>query len=232
METPYQRFGSASSEDLDVLFFVAELGSIAENSSAAKTLAAQLAQETDTHKTINPNLAVMAQGTLVRVYKGTVDELNNALYHTYGLHPQLYPPQITRLLPRDVELKTIRCARTVLSYFTRTAWREPVKKALAGDIRDKIAVLRQLHVGLYGEEVNGIPRVQFLKTVAFQMGQTLALMDGVEWYTKESIAGHYPQLAPYLRRQPGAPTEDLHRFWKLFLSRAEAMEPGMQRRRE
>ncbi len=109
METPYQIFGSASSEDLDLVFFVAELGSIADNSSAAKMHAARLAAELNAKKPVNPNLAMVAAGRLTAVYKGSVDELNNALYHTYALHKQAYPLQITELLPRDVELKIIRC---------------------------------------------------------------------------------------------------------------------------
>lgn len=232
MEIPYQLFGSSSSEDLDVVFFVTELGSIAENSSVAKTYAAQLAVEIGSAKVINPNLAIVSQGALVKVYKGTVDELNNALYHTYALHTQMHPLQITQVLPRDVELKIIRCTRTVLSYFSRTEWREMVKKALAGDIRDKFICLQQLNIGLYGEEVNGIPKTQFLKTVAFQMGQTLALMEGVECYTKETISGQYPQLQPYLIRHVDAPVGDLQQFWDMFLQRVAEKEPGMLRRRE
>jgi hypothetical protein len=133
MGITYQIFGSASSEDLDVVFFVKELGSIAENSSTAKELATQLALRLNTKKRINPNLAIVSDGKLTAVYKGTVDELNNALFHTYALHQQEFPIQITVLLPRDLELKIIRCARTMLSYFTKTARRAEVKSALSSE---------------------------------------------------------------------------------------------------
>lgn len=232
MEIPYQIFGSASSEDLDVVFFVAELGSIADNGSAAKIHAARLAVELNASKPVNANLAIVGAGHLTAVYKGSVDELNNALYDTYALHKQVYPLQITEVLPRDVELKIIRCTRTVLSYFSRSEWRASVKKALSGDIGDKMACLRQLDVSRYGEEVNGIPKAQFFKTVAFQMGQTLALMDGCECYTKEAIADRFPELAPYLFREAGADTKDLQRVWDRFVERVSVKLPTMVRRRE
>lgn len=232
MEISYQIFGSASSEDLDVVFFVKSLGSIAENAAQAKQYASQLTDELGQQKTINPNLAIVSEGKLVAVFKGTVDELNNALFHTFDLHKQAYPKQIMQLLPRDVELKIIRCTRTVLSYFTKTVWREPVKHALSGDIREKIVCLEKLGIISYGDEVNGISRMQFMKTVAFQMGQTLALMDGVECYTKESIAQQYPQLTPYLQRNKNADVVPLHEFWREFVKRISELEPVMQRRKE
>lgn len=37
---------------------------------------------------MNCNLVVVNDGILVDCFKGTVDELNNAILYTYGLHKQ------------------------------------------------------------------------------------------------------------------------------------------------
>ncbi|WP_299621257.1 hypothetical protein [uncultured Tenacibaculum sp.] len=39
------------------------------------------------------------------------------------------------------------------------------------------------------------------KTIAFQLGITLALLESVELYTKESIIEYYPNLEKYLLRK-------------------------------
>jgi hypothetical protein len=42
--------------------------------------------------------------------------------------------------------------------------------------------------------------IEDLKYVAFQLGQTLSLMDGIELYTKKSISALYPDLEPFMTR--------------------------------
>jgi hypothetical protein len=39
------------------------------------------------------------------------------------------------------------------------------------------------------------------KIIAFQTGQTLALINGRELFTKREVADEYPELEPYLYRQ-------------------------------
>ncbi len=59
------------------------------------------------------------------------------------------------------------------------------------------------------------------KNIAFQLGQTMALMDGVELYDKIRIAERYPELGVFLRRE--VPSDDdlgrLNDFIKMFLDR-------------
>ena len=51
---------------------------------------------------------------------------------------------------------------------------------------------------------NGLP-ADIYKSIAFQLGQVLALIEGIELYTKEDICSYYPPLAPALRRESITP---------------------------
>ena len=55
------------------------------------------------------------------------------------------------------------------------------------------------------------------KVLAFQMGQTLALLNGKELYTKAEIALEYPQVRATLYREENASIDDLKCFMKGFL---------------
>ena len=65
-----------------------------------------------------------------------------------------------------------------------------------------------------------------LKTVAFQMGQTLALLENVEIYDKDVLAERYPSLAGYLRRS-NVGLEELHAFKKKFTDAIRAFKPNL-----
>ena len=69
-----------------------------------------------------------------------------------------------------------------------------------------------------------------MKCITFQLGQTLALLNGIELYDKEYIAKMYPILGTFLRRE--IPTEkelmDLTEFTHIFLEKIMAY-PGIIR---
>ncbi len=198
--TKYQIFGSETSIDLDVCFFVDTIKSTAENHAKVAELVAQT--QFDTDKKVNANLAVVQDGIVLDCFKGIKDELNNSLYETYYLHVQPYESLVTKMVDRDVDLKMIRCARTVVSYFTRTHLRTAAKEALGSDFESKINFLKTIKLNQFTDfGKHGTP-IEIYKSIAFQLGQTLALMDDLEVFTKESIAIAYPTLEPYLQRKP------------------------------
>ncbi|MGB0522741.1 MAG: hypothetical protein ACPGJS_07260, partial [Flammeovirgaceae bacterium] len=97
----YQLFGSPSSQDVDVVFFVDQIPSIKVASQQSKQLGEKLGKHLGTAKAVNANLAVLGNaGHLIAVYKGTTDELNNALLRTYAFHDQAHPLQIHTSLKR------------------------------------------------------------------------------------------------------------------------------------
>lgn len=222
----FQLFGSASSLDVDIVFFVDQLDSVKASSMLSKNLGQQYATWSNCGKIVNANLAILgADGHLVEVYKGTTDELNNALIATYDFHEQAHAQQIQTALPRDINLKVLRCARVVLSFLSRTKIRAEVKMALRGDLLQKLNVLDRIRLNNFDELGKNGGVVEFYKTVAFQLGQTLALMAGDELYTKAAVANYYPSLAPYLWRDKTITVDRLQAFLQQFVLEAQKMLP-------
>jgi hypothetical protein len=199
---PFHCFGSMDSADIDLVFFVDTMPpTIADCAEKCLVLGEQYAALFKPKKKINCNLATLKKDVLVDVFKGNTDELNNALYLTYYLHPQKYPRFIHRLLARDLDLKFLRSSRSILSLLTKTAQREPVKNALRGDIQLKLSTLESIDLTELNESNIKIKLVDVKKMLAFQIGQTLALFNRQEVYTKSDIALIFPELKPYLNRE-------------------------------
>lgn len=188
--------GSEDSTDLDVLYIVDELPDKAE----CKRFCSADSSE-------NRNVATVSDGVIASVYKGTVDELNNALLRTYHLHPQTDELLVTRELERCVPLKLVRAVRILLSYMSRTHYRPQVKPALRGTWTDKLNMLDKIDLttvdfnAFHKGEHN---RADILKTYAFQIGQVTGLLHNpqIEVYTKSEIVEKIDRhLKPYLYRE-------------------------------
>ncbi len=232
----YQFFGSENSTDIDVMFFVEE---IPENIHACRALCNDLAQQFQQKKgiteNINSNIAVVENGRIKAIFKGIIDESNNALFYTYKLHYQDFSNQISQVLPRNIDVKLIRTARVLLSFLTKTTERSLVKKGLQGDFNEKLAALKVLDLAHYETEsalgnTNTIP--DFQKTFAFQIGQTLALLEGKEYYTKNEVGAHFPDLQPFLNRNKGLSNEILQQYLDIFIEKGYERLPFMTQRYE
>lgn len=225
---PFQFFGSEDSVDLDVVFFIAAMpDSIIEKATLAKH-SGELLQESYPHQKINTNLAVCEKGVLTQVYKGTSDELNNALYHTYALHKQMFEKQILEILPRDPDLKVLRCLRMILSLCSKTVYREMVKEALRADVHSKIATLKSINFLSINDFGKSLDPIEVKKTIAFQLGQTLSLLQDIECYTKSDVVGVYSELQPYIYRYQSTDWYVLQKFIKLFLTALDLRLPQMK----
>lgn len=190
-------YGSADSIDEDSLYIVDQLPkTIAECKEFC------LLNKGDNE---NPNLATIENGVINTCFKGTVDELNNAVYKTYSLHEQNYPLIIEYTVERDVHLKIIRAVRVIISHFTKSVLRKELKSSLKSGWNDRLNALRliasldenkidfdTLNPNMSGRDVK--------KLIAFQIGQTLALVNGEELYTKKEVSEHYPILEKFLQR--------------------------------
>jgi len=197
----HQIFGSKSSTDYDIMFFVDTLGTIQESHEIISEIDKEYS-EIYSDKPVNSNICIVENGVVVDVFKGTADEVNNAMLLTYDYHEQKFSNQITRFLIRDTELKILRTARVLLSFLSRTEHRKEVKRALKSDLIQKLDVL--LNIDLREITDLGSRNVEwkdYLKTMSFQLGQTLSLMDGVELYTKEDISDYFPGLSDMLNRK-------------------------------
>lgn len=224
----WQYFGSEDSTDTDIVFFVAELpATIQQRSELCKACVSGYAALNEAAKKVNGNLAVLNKGQITDVYKGTADELNNALYYTYHRHKQDFDNQVKKVLSRNIDLKLIRCTRMLLSAMTRTAFRKEVKMALQSGLGTRMAVLKQIDWQQLKEPEKGFTLIDIKKLMAFQLGQSMALISGKEVYTKGDIAFCYPQLSPYLQRQTGTGTEALAAMLSAFILHMEQRMKGM-----
>lgn len=180
-------FGSEDSLDLDVVYLVDAIPDI------------QSARRLCRSDTENRNLVVVEDGVVVDCFKGSPDETHNALLRTHALHPQAHPLPLSAPLPRIVPLKAVRAVRITLSLLSRTPARARIKAALTSfDQQRRLDVLRQL-------DFTALPlSADVAKSIAFQLGQLRALIDGDEHYTKSAVAAALPDLAPLLARDPGA----------------------------
>lgn len=198
----YTIFGSKDSLDYDVMVYVDSIPPIQKCKELCAEYEELLKAELPDKK-INVNLAVVDDGQIVSVFKGTPDECNNSILLTHYFHEQKHPVLVKRRTERDVPLKLARGLRSVLSFLSRTEYRPLVKKALKGTAEEKLSALEQIDLAAIADlGKNNQDVVEFYKQAAFQIGQCLALIDGEELYTKEQIRSEFPRLGPYLQRLP------------------------------
>ena len=206
--------GSEDSIDIDVMYVFDQLPDVATCKSIC-----------DGKGNENGNIIVVNDGIVVAAFKGSVDEVNNALFYTYQLHEQDCPLIIEHPVKRDVILKDIKVVRKILSSFSRTQFRTDIKKALRGNWETKLLVLKNLEYEKIDFSI--IPKTttkDLMKTLAFQIGQALALHQGIELYTKRAIAEYYPELKDYLYRED-ASSENMINFIRRFANEV-AMIPA------
>lgn len=189
--------GSSNSVDLDTVY-------VFENEPTFK----EAKEFCDSKKDENANIICVDNGKVSYCYKGTIYEINNSVFATYSLYKQDYPLIITDKVERDKYLKLIRSTRCITSQFSRTDIRTLIKKGLNGDwsdrkkalvaVEDKLSLFSLLPL-MYGKKNS----TEILKSIAFQIGQTLALfVDNEELYTKNDVSEKYPLLRQYLERCP------------------------------
>ncbi len=204
MENKYQIFGSKSSQDVDVMVFVDSIPSIEESHKLTKEFNEILGTLLSTNKKLNSNLAVLTDGKISHVFKGTSDEVNNSCFLTYHLHSQNHPLQIIELVERDINLKVARAIRIILSQLSRSKYRDIIKPALRGTIKEQFHALNNISFSDsidFGSK-NG-PSEDIYKTIAFQLAQVMGLTETIikELYTKEDIANEYPIIKPFIMRE-------------------------------
>jgi len=201
---PYNIFGSEDSVDVDVMFYIDELPSIKECKEICKEFDQGLQKELKTDKEVNTNLCVLEDGVISEVFKGFPQECNNSIFYTYNFHDQPHPLMIKDLIwdESNIPLKCARCLRILLSFISRTEHREIVKKSLRGSTTEKIKTLTYItleDIEDFGK--NNQTREDIFKSFSFQIGQTIALLDNIELFTKRQISDYLPDLTLYLMRK-------------------------------
>lgn len=224
MTIPFLVFGSLSSQDADLLVLVDSIPQTQE----AKNLCVKYQEELQPlfSKPTNVNLGIVLDGVLTAVLKGSLDEVNNSLIDTYAFHEQKIPLIITKRMERRVEDKVLRATRIVLATLSRSQHRGIVKSALKENLIGRLAALETIDFSHELKEIK-YPLKDIYKTLAFQMGQALALLEASsECYTKESIGELYPELNSFLMREDCNLVE-LENFKRRFVSAVRKFIPQM-----
>lgn len=199
--------GSANSLDLDVIYVLKQRPS-AHN---AKLFCSASAEE-------NRNVVTVKNGTVDWCYKGSIDEVNNALLETYHHHPQQSDLCIKQRVKRDLARKGFRLLRGLLGYHSRTEHRTLVKAALrSGILQEKLDALRTVMLIHPSADLGKTSKTEFSKFCAFQYAQFFGLNDGIEIYTKDDAARHYPMFSDALQRNCVNVDDALLQFTKTFI---------------
>lgn len=185
--------GSGNSTDVDVVYVFDELPSLNE---CKKFCSAD--------STENRNIITISDGIVTNCYKGTVDEINNALLRTYKLHEQTSPLLVNRLVERVKPLKYVRGIRIILSHLSRSQYRPEVKYALRNGFSVRLNTLSDIDLNRidFNTLNNKMTSEDIAKTIAFQIGQMFALLtENIELYTKDEISEKYPELECFMNRE-------------------------------
>jgi hypothetical protein len=167
----------------------------------------------------NRNLAVIRDGVITECYKGSPDELNNALIDTYTKHEQKENLLITKRVPRIKPVKYARAVRIILSHLSRSQYRPEIKAALHGSWSERLRVLGST-VDLNKIDFSALRHVKneadVKKVIAFQIGQVRGLINDIELYTKREISDTFPELEEFLYRKPDSDINILDKQLKLM----------------
>jgi hypothetical protein len=202
MKNKFYIFGSENSTDYDILVEVDKILPIEKSHDICKSFNVALSKILR-DKPINSNIAIIKNGRIVEVFKGTADELNNVLFYTYDNHEQYFENPIKEPIDRDIDEKILRVSRFIITFFSRTELRALVKSALRGDLTDKLKVLKSLNFITMNDFSGKKEKLEDIhKVIAFQFGQVFSLIDGYESdsYTKNGIIKNYPDLKNILNR--------------------------------
>lgn len=206
--------GSEDSLDLDVFYVFDFLPDINE--------CKRFCSEDDTE---NRNIIVVKDGIVADCFIGTIDEINNGLIDTYSLHKQDYPLIVEKRLERDIIMKSIRAVRGILSLISRTEYRKEVKYALKNNWEDRLRCLESIDYSSidFSSTDKQLDELHIKKVIAFQIGQTLGLLEGKEYYTKSTVVRAYPELEPFLYRREGD-MKTLDDYIKLLVRKLRKMK--------
>lgn len=208
-------YGSSDSTDVDIAYIVDELPSLNECKHFCSS-----------DKNENRNLITIDDGIISNCYKGTKDELNNAIKNTYSLHHQNTPLLITKSVDRNIPLKIVRSIRSILSHLSRSQYRSEVKLALRSDFDCRLNTLSNIDLTTIDFTTlnNNMSKEDILKLIAFQSGQCLGLINGDEYFTKKELSLAYPELSKFLFRIKDIDISILNIFVHNFVNVIKNME--------
>ncbi|MNN57862.1 hypothetical protein D3C81_1728720 [compost metagenome] len=119
----------------------------------------------------------------------------------------------------------VRVVRCLLSHCSRTQYRSKVKEALrSSSWKFKLDTLKEIDFTSIDDYGKNGSKEDVYKIFAFQLGQVLSLIKGVEVYTKSSIAKEHIGLKKYLYREKDTPLDSILELLNVFIETAKSYE--------
>eukprot|EP01127_Copromyxa_protea_P022022 TRINITY_DN772_c0_g1_i3.p1 TRINITY_DN772_c0_g1~~TRINITY_DN772_c0_g1_i3.p1 ORF type:complete len:176 (+),score=7.23 TRINITY_DN772_c0_g1_i3:330-857(+) len=131
--------------------------------------------------------------------KGPCDEVNNELFTNFSLHPQQFPCPVTRKVTRCLPTRVAVCLRSILIRVRKIEDIRPliVSALQSFDLNLRRKVIQNLSFSSLVSHLD----VDDWKFIAFHLGQTVALIQGRELFSKKSLSEYLPSLKPFLYRE-------------------------------
>ncbi|MFN8671451.1 MAG: hypothetical protein U0457_05110 [Candidatus Sericytochromatia bacterium] len=205
----YYFYGSEDSTDVDVLIKI-EKNEMPLQQEERKIFVKKLEEKYELFDW-NINLIVVENGIISdTIYpKAWIDSLNNAFYHTYNFHKQIYNCPIDKTVKRHKFLAIYKTIRTILTSCTRTHYRNDIKPILKGlhDFNKKIELLPKIDfTSIKDFNQDNTKNIDIWKIIAFYLGQNIALIrDNKEIYTKKELVKSFPELYDFIYRKDNDP---------------------------
>lgn len=199
----YYIFGSKDSIDTDVLIVHPESTGMESDSLLIK----QINMDYPNTRNWNINIIQIIDGVIVNSIpsKGCPDSVNNSLFETYNLHKQKYPFPLERKVTRNISIAIEKCLVAIFTFYKKTKHYE-FYKSIPKDIKNGNAELEDRLFFLEKIDFNTLPfddenrNINAFKSLAFHVGQTISLIEGIEIYTKQELVFHHPDLEYLIKR--------------------------------
>lgn len=199
----YYRFGSKDSIDIDVLIVHPESSGLESDNQLIK----QINKDYPITHNWNINIIKIKNGVVINSIpsKGNPDSVNNSLFETYSLHEQKHPFPLKRKVERNKNLAIEKCLVAIFTFYKKTD-HQTFYKSIPKEIKngkaalvDRLAFLEKIDFNILPFDEEAKNKNAF-KSLAFHVGQTISLLDGVEIYTKQKLISFHPDLEYLIKR--------------------------------
>ncbi|KAG2394233.1 hypothetical protein C9374_003997 [Naegleria lovaniensis] len=138
-----------------------------------------------------------------RVFRGLPDEVNNGLFKTLELHSQTFDhiQPIRGMVKRMIPLKCVMTLQNILVKIRRCeeVRNESILALKSFDVTSRMQMLKNLDFTKIVKHL----KTEDLKYLAFRLSQTVALVEGLELYTKKEMVEYDKNLKNVIYRFEG-----------------------------
>jgi len=200
IDFPYYFFGSPNSVDIDVMID----HPMAKNLHIDKQIVAELKATYPAIETWDINLVRIANDQIVYAQKGLADCCHNSLYKTAGFHSQNFEIPLKVPVKRNLPLAVADCVVTLLMATKKKPHKEFYEKEVSPALKSpewavRTSVLATVDFDIPFNDVVS-ENSKYLKSLAFDLGQTISLLNGIEIYTKQEVIENHPTLTDLINR--------------------------------